>query len=503
MRFRNCQLLLSIFARLRYNQFNVLHNLISKLNNFFVTNKKPVSAALAVLMSAMLACSLAMMYVFHVTHDTYVLLNCIVYSIVMFFSLLLFLCCVDVEYSSDRKSKFFITMLVVSHFACFCSSCVNVMNGHEHFVNYIYLTNTLNFVFNLVVISVFGFYYKEFYQLNKKANIIFSIGTVIYAGIFVLLVILNLFTGIFFYVDDNFICRYPYSYVVVDVYFTAWYIFNAFHIIKSKNTIKMKLSLLSYGIFFVIFTTFDMIFVFSNYSENLASLAPFSSLACLFIIFCNVYVERGRELIRQKAEQTELRSAIMISQIQPHFLYNSLAVISALCVKNPMMARNATDTFADYLRQNMNSIDRKTPVPFSAELEHVKSYVWLEQLRFHDKLNIEYNIEATEFFVPSLSIQPIVENAIRHGICKNTAGGKVVISTKKTAENFLVIVEDNGTGFDVTKKISDDKKHIGIENVRARFASMVNGSIAIESEIGKGTKVTMSIPMVSKSRSRT
>lgn len=184
----------------------------------------------------------------------------------------------------------------------------------------------------------------------------------------------------------------------------------------------------------------------------------------------------------------------MISQMQPHFLHNSLAVIAALCEEDPKLAAQATTAFSDYLRENLNFADKSNPVSFSEELNHIRTYVWLEELRFPNKLTVEYDINCTAFQVPALSVQPMVENAIKHGICKARSGGTVRLSSRETDTAFLVTISDDGVGFDVGKTADDANRHLGIENSRERIRKMMGGSLDIESSPGEGTVVTITIP---------
>lgn len=188
-------------------------------------------------------------------------------------------------------------------------------------------------------------------------------------------------------------------------------------------------------------------------------------------------------------------TALMISQIQPHFLYNALNTIKSLIRRNPEKAESAVIDFSLYLRGNMDSLTRIDPIPISEELDHVKYYCNIEQLRFSDKLEMFYEIECTDFYVPTLSVQPIVENAIKHGVTKKPEGGYVTVSTYEDDKNYYIKVEDDGVGFDVNAPLTDNKKsHVGIENTRSRFESIMGGELDIQSEVGKGTTVTVTLP---------
>ena len=190
----------------------------------------------------------------------------------------------------------------------------------------------------------------------------------------------------------------------------------------------------------------------------------------------------------------ESRVAISMSQIQPHFLYNALGSISSLCDIDPAKARDATDHFAEYLRMNLESMERFTPIPFRRELNHIETYVWLEQMRFGDKLQVSYEIKAKDFQIPALSVQPLVENAVKHGICAKEQGGSIVIRTCACDAAYQIEVSDDGVGFDIEAEQNDGKIHVGIQNVRRRLALMVNGTLQIESWPGCGTVATITIP---------
>ncbi|MBQ7548974.1 MAG: histidine kinase [Clostridia bacterium] len=204
-----------------------------------------------------------------------------------------------------------------------------------------------------------------------------------------------------------------------------------------------------------------------------------------------------KEAIRYQQMQKELyeaKVAVMVSQIRPHFMYNALSSIAMMCTLNPETAQEATVTFADYLRGNMDSLKQTAPVPFEVELEHLKKYLYIEKLRFADLLNIEYDIQATDFKLPLLSIQPLVENAVKHGVGMAEDGGTVKISTRETDAAFEVIVEDDGVGFDVNEKKNDGRSHVGMENTKKRLHDMCGGEVIITSVIGEGTTARVILP---------
>ena len=193
-----------------------------------------------------------------------------------------------------------------------------------------------------------------------------------------------------------------------------------------------------------------------------------------------------------EAELKENRISLMLSQIQPHFIYNTLGTIERMCLKDPEKAFGLVRNFSLYLRGNFSELDSVAPIRFAEELKHVECYVNIEKVRFPD-MNIEYDVEATEFVLPALSVQPLVENAIKHGLMRLEFGGTVLIHSYETPTHFCVEVKDDGVGFDTSRPI-DGKKHVGLRNIRGRLKTMVNGELIIESQVNHGTKAMILIP---------
>ena len=220
-----------------------------------------------------------------------------------------------------------------------------------------------------------------------------------------------------------------------------------------------------------------------------------SDLAVEIETYTKQVAQIASERERAEKELYEAKVAVMTSQIQPHFMYNALTSIAMMCQIDPETAQEATVTFAKYLRGNMDSLKQTKPVPFETELEHLKKYLYIEKLRFGKKLNVEYDIRATDFCIPMLSVQPLVENAVKHGVGMKKKGGTVTISTRETDSAFEVIISDNGVGFDTSAPKADDgRSHVGMENTRSRLKQMCGGEITIQSTVGEGTTATITLP---------
>ena len=182
----------------------------------------------------------------------------------------------------------------------------------------------------------------------------------------------------------------------------------------------------------------------------------------------------------------------MMSQIRPHFIYNTLGSIEHLCISDPLKAKELVHNFAKYLRGNFGELDNPKPILMSQEMEHVHHYVSIENVRFPD-MSFTFEMNSDDFHIPALTIQPIVENAIKHGLMKLKKGGTIRVVSYETETDYCVLVEDDGVGFDTNAEV-DGRKHLGLRNIRERLKVMVNGTMEIESTVGVGTKVLVKIP---------
>ena len=213
------------------------------------------------------------------------------------------------------------------------------------------------------------------------------------------------------------------------------------------------------------------------------------------IVFFYIWLHLQFVREHENALKAEQRIRIMMSQIQPHFLFNTLSTIQALTEIDPERASKVIEEFALYLRQNINSLNEEDMISVTKELEHTRIYSDIEQVRF-PSIKIEYEIEDDDFLIPPLTIQPMVENAIRHGV-RGKKHGWVAVSTWREEDAHVISIRDNGKGFDVDKMIEDTLKgdHIGLKNVRDRIIDMAGGTFKIESVEGEGTSVTIRIPI--------
>lgn len=261
-------------------------------------------------------------------------------------------------------------------------------------------------------------------------------------------------------------------------------------VVRYRKALRVRewVSLLGYGAMYI------SLYALSYFNPELWIAYAGVTLSVL-IIYSNVQVELKHRLAEQEIQLSESRTAVMLSQIQPHFLYNSLTAISGQCKESPQ-AQESILLFSQYLRGNMDSLFQKTPISFEDELEHTKRYLELEKLRFGERLQVKYDIKVIDFALPVLTLQPLVENAVRHGVTKKQQGGTIVIRTEESEQSILIVVEDDGEGFVSAAALHDGRKHIGIENVQDRLERLCGGRLSIKSVPDRGTVATIELPKV-------
>lgn len=233
---------------------------------------------------------------------------------------------------------------------------------------------------------------------------------------------------------------------------------------------------------------------------NLGINVSFCLLAVLiFVILLQMnmhqqYKKQKEAFLLKEQEVMDSRVELMLSQIRPHFMYNTLGTIYTLCLADSKKAADVVYDFSQYLRGNFKELERKSLIPVERELKHVRHYTNIEQVRFDD-IKIEYDLQCTDFVLPALTVQPLVENSIKHGLMGLEEGGNLKISTYETENDYWVSVEDDGIGFDESILYDNDvKRHLGIKNIKGRLEVMCNGTLTITSEKGKGTKAVIQLP---------
>lgn len=330
--------------------------------------------------------------------------------------------------------------------------------------------------------------------LSGKSRKVADVVVLLYGLFISVIVAIPVFSRIYFY---DMIWVWAIGAAAVSVSFTVLVLLSA-----TKTSGKQKLLLLFVAAGLLLFLADIVAVYFALWQTGLASKICFligfvvSAVTFLNIVPKNIKdAEKAKKLEEEKikldAELAQSRISTLMSQIHPHFIYNTLGSIEQLCELNPSKAAKLVNDFSKYLRGNFSEIDSPKLIRVSKELEHTEYYISIEKVRFPD---IEFITEmnCSNFSLPALTIQPIVENAVKHGILKREAGGTVKVKIYETDGSYVISVKDNGVGFDVVEL--EQNSHVGLRNIRSRLEAMCGGVLNIESIIGVGTKITVEIP---------
>ncbi len=394
------------------------------------------------------------------------------------------------DFKLSLNRWFFLTVLL-SVLLVICDFTVAFCEGHTEpfFGALARVGDCFSYSFHGFSLFTFGMYYYELLNVKTKINSNIRILFGALSAISVFLAIIAAFFGWYARFDE-----YNHYYTQDMFWISAICPIVAaatlsFLVVKNKKVLKAGefLSLVAYPLILIVAYTIEVLRP-GLWVSNIGAAIAF------MLLYANIQIEVRHQAAIKEKELTKARISVMLSQIQPHFLYNSLNAIDNLYFQNLDEAHKAMLDFSDYLRGNMDSLSQKELIPFSKELEHTRQYLRLERLRFADKLQITYDIKKENFKLPTLTLQPIVENAVRYGITKKRGGSSIIIRTEETETSFRITVIDDGAGFDQSLLKKDGRSHTGISNVRNRLAAMCQGTLIIESEAHKGTTAIIEIP---------
>ncbi len=203
---------------------------------------------------------------------------------------------------------------------------------------------------------------------------------------------------------------------------------------------------------------------------------------------------RAIETMRVELAQAELRA--LRAQLQPHFLFNTLNAIASLIPSNPRAAEEMTTRLAEVFRYALRASERET-APLGEELEFLRAYLDIERVRFGDRLTVIEHIEPglDAVHVPSLLLQPVVENAVRHAVAPRPEGGRITIEARREGERLVLTVADDGPGFDPAAPTAPNGEGFGLHSVRERLrAAGLPDALSLTTSPGHGVHVAVSLP---------
>ena len=341
------------------------------------------------------------------------------------------------------------------------------------------------YIMNNIELLLLFRYMKNYTELPNKTCKTLNIINLSSFTIFCILDIINIFTGIFFTAENGVYLRSNTMIISQGYQFIMFTAIFVTAVASKKLNSREKIA-------FALYCVLPFIAIILQNAFKGYAIAYASIIVAIEVLFVFIGVEKNFQISMQKEKIKDAQINIMLSQIQPHFVYNSLSAISTLITIDPEKAQEALDNFTEYLRRNLSSLTDVKLIPFEDELKHIETYISLEKLRFDDRINVIYDLKTTDFNVPVLSIQPIVENAIKHGILKKVEGGTLKISTYEAEDSYVIEIEDNGVGFN-NDDVKREENHYGIDNIEYRIKNMCNGSLDIKSVINKGTIVTITL----------
>ena len=222
-------------------------------------------------------------------------------------------------------------------------------------------------------------------------------------------------------------------------------------------------------------------------SVNINSITVSLAAILMFMFYeknkTKVTLQYGLALAEAKAELAETRLRLMQAQIKPHFINNAMIAVQEVCYTDPERAAELLDHFARYLRNNIIAVGSTEPVPFADEVQAIKEYLALEHADTGKRFQFAFDLQYTDFKVPALSIEPLAENAVKHGIDRYSADGRVILSSYREEDSIHVVIKDNGEGFDMNDETLG-KGGIGLKNAEQRLRQMCGGTLEIRHENG-------------------
>lgn len=423
---------------------------------------------------------------------------------------LIFTFCISLGTKSGKKSiKWMAVLEVMTAFLLFFDAFAWYFRGYPGQVGYwmVRITNFMVFFISAELPVAFVFLIGNMFEESGVEEKIMTYKRVkaelIMGFIAGLLVIISQFTNLYYSFDSaNFYSREKWHCICLLLGLTQIFIIFSLVLQFRKKMSKRLFFAITVYVALPILASIVLLFY---YGLSLVNYAIWVSMVLLFIEYEYEETEMNR---KNEKELFEATIQIMLSQLGPHFIFNALTAIKYLCRTSPEDAIETVECFANYLRGNLDAISGRKTIRFEEELEHIKQYIYIEQKRFGNRVSIIYDLECTEFEIPTLVLQPLVENAVKHGITKRERGGIITISSRREEGYYSIKVADDGVGFDIKAWENQDGRykyegpedslkkdvHVGIHSVQNRLKQICGGSLIIKSDPENGTEAEIMIP---------
>ncbi|MBO4535056.1 MAG: histidine kinase [Clostridia bacterium] len=319
----------------------------------------------------------------------------------------------------------------------------------------------------------------------KRSVLLYAV--MAFLGVYFVIMIATQFTKVFYYVtEDNQFVRGP-LWAVAMAPLVGMLLLSVPAVIRRRKQLSTKI-FIGLLVYMIPMTVIMIIHMFIAIEVFVVS-----GMALLAIIMYGLILsDNVEQFMRQQQEIAHQKASIMVLQMRPHFIYNSLMGIYYLCDQDSQLAKQVTLDFTTYLRKNFAAIASEEPIPFAEELEHTRAYLAVEQAQFEDSLFVEFDTPFVHFRIPPLTLQPIVENAVVHGLRASNKPIHISVTTRKTNSEIEIIVTDDGPGFAPT---DNNEPHIALSNIVGRLKLMCKGTLAISPRDSGGTSVKVTIPL--------
>ena len=423
--------------------------------------------------------------------------------------------CISISRDIDRKKKKYVFLLQLSCAILLISDAAAwaFRGSPGELGNYmVHISNFLVFLFSDIVLLLYHAYvcsciFEKDFQEKKNSVRVKLVVLICLIAIF--LVILSQFTDLYYYIDaDNYYHRNPAYFISLLLPMTGMLTDLSLLFQYRKNISR---ELLAAMVSYIVLPFIAAIILLFYYGISLINLAICISMILMFVETMinqskkavqkerllaeqeRKLAEQDRQLAQRDRELTDSRIASMMSQIRNHFIFNTLGAISGYCKIDPEKADDALMKFSRYLRRNMSWLEEKGMIPFENELKQVEDYVYLEKMRFGERFEFGEDLDELNFAIPPLTVQPLVENAVKHGLTKPGKQGSVCLMTSREPDAILIQVIDDGVGF--RPEELEKSTSIGLKNVRYRLEHLAGATLEIESTPGHGTRAMIRIPL--------
>ena len=416
--------------------------------------------------------------------------------------------CMFISRDIDREKKKYMFLLQLSSAVLLVSDAAAwaFRGSPGELGNYmVHISNFLVFLFSDIILLLYHAYvcnciFEKDSQEKKNSIRVKLVVLICLTAIF--LIIMSQFTNLYYYIDaDNYYHRNP-AYFISLFLPMAGMLTDLSLLFRYRKNISRELLLAMVS--YIVLPFIAAIILLFYYGISLINLAIGISMILMFVETMieqskktaqkeRLLAEQDRQLAQKERELTDSRIASMMSQIRNHFIFNTLGAISGYCKIDPVKADDALMKFSRYLRRNMSWLEEKGMIPFENELKQVEDYVYLEKMRFGGRFEFGEDLDELNFAIPPLTVQPLVENAVKHGLTKPGKQGSVCLMTSREPDAILIQVIDDGVGFKPEEL--EKSTSIGLKNVRYRLEHLAGATLEIESTPGEGTRAMIRIPL--------